>query len=589
MLAPLCSVSAPLPSFSGDRPRVEGRPRVTVAVVSFNTRELLVRCLRSLSGEAERGLVDVWVVDNASTDGSARAAIEHAPWATIIEAQTNLGFGAAVNLVAERTESEWVACANADVAPEPGALEALLETGADPRLGCVAPRLVLPDGTAEPSLHSLPTIPFTLALNLGVHRLSAAIADRMLIPGLYDLDRPRDAPWAIGAFLLLRREAFDGVGRFDARQWMYAEDLDLGWRLSEAGWITRYEPRARVLHASGAATGPAFGADRVPRFMRATYAVIARRRGLARTWLTAGINILGAVARIGWMTLLAGLAPRLRASAETNRMWLSAHRQGLRGRAALLNGSQAPAPRLWPAGESDLKTFWNARAREDAFYFVDTRQRYRAHDPARFWDGKPLLEYLLGGLGAELHSADTVLEIGCGVGRMTRALAGRAKVVIALDVSDEMLRRARELNPHLENVHWTLGDGASLRGIADGSVDACVSVVVFQHLPDARFALRYVREVGRVLKPGGWAAIQVSNDPEAHRPRGGWSGRIRGTLRLGPRGQRHPAWLGSAIELPALAAAADDGGLELDKVWGEGSQYCQVLLRKRRGLTTSSG
>src|ERR1019366_47153 len=102
-----------------------------------------------------------------------------------------------------------------------------------------------------------------------------------------------------GAFLLLRRTAFDAVGGFDHRQWMYAEDLDLGWRLSAAGWITRYEPRARVLHASGAATSAAFGSDRVPRFMRATYAVIVRRRGVARTWITAAINVLGAVARIG--------------------------------------------------------------------------------------------------------------------------------------------------------------------------------------------------------------------------------------------------------------------------------------------------
>lgn len=574
-------MSEPRPSLEDDRSSGGARPRVVVAVVSFNTRELLLRCLRSLAGEAARGLADVWVVDNASTDGSAHAAVEHAPWARVIESRTNLGFGAAVNLVAESTQSEWLACANADVALQPGALHALLESGADPRVGCVAPRLVLPDGTTESSLHSLPTIPFTLALNLGVYGLSDVIADRLLIPGRYDLDRRRDAPWAIGAFLLLRREAFNAVGRFDDRQWMYAEDLDLGWRLSEAGWITRYEPRAWVLHAAGAATSVAFGSDRVPRFMRETYAVIVRHRGLMRTWMTAGINVLGAAARIGWMTLLAGLAPRLRASAATNRMWLSVHRQGLRGRETLLRGSGGSSSNRPATAESEIKRFWNARAREDAFYFVDTRQRYRGHDPERFWGGEPLLDYLLEGLGAELRSADTVLEIGCGVGRMTRALAGRSQQVIALDVSDEMLRRASEQNPHLGNVRWTLGDGVSLEGIADGSVDACVSVVVFQHLPDPAVALSYVREVGRVLKAGAWAAIQVSNDPDAHRARGRRWDRIRAWLGRGPKGQRHPAWLGSAVELPSLAAAASDGDMELEKVWGEGTQYCQVLLRKR--------
>lgn len=228
-----------------------------------------------------------------------------------------------------------------------------------------------------------------------------------------------------------------------------------------------------------------------------------------------------------------------------------------------------------------MRSFWNARAREDAFYFVDTRQQYKAPDHQRFWDAEPLLDYVLESLGVQLTGADAVLEIGCGVGRMTRVLAARARAVIALDVSDEMLRLARDLNPGLQNVRWLLGDGLALAGVADGSVDACISLVVFQHLPDPAIALGYVREVGRVLRPGGWAALQVSNDPGAHRPRRGAVARCRALLRLAPRGQRHPAWLGSAVELAALAAAAQQGSLEIERIWGEGTQYCQVLMRRR--------
>ena len=91
--------------------------------------------------------------------------------------------------------------------------------------------------------------------------------------------------------------------------------------------------------------------------------------------------------------------------------------------------------------------------------------------------------------------------------------------VLALDISPEMLERARELNPDANNVEWLLGDGTSLAGVQDASVDACVSQVVLQHVPDSAITLGYVREIGRVLKPGGWAAIQVSNDAEAHRRR----------------------------------------------------------------------
>lgn len=303
---------------------------VTVAVVSWNTRELLVRCLRSLAPDVDAGHARVWVVDNASSDGSAAAVRKNAPWAEVIEPETNLGFGRAVNLVARRARGEWLLIANADVALEPGALEALIACGEDRAVGCVAPRLLLPGGETQHSVYGLPTLPFTLAFNLGLHRFSSRLADRMCLEGFWDPERRRAVPWAIGACLLLRQSAFDAVGGFDERQWMYAEDLELGWRLRERGWVTRYEPSARVLHASGASAAQAFGEERTIAFTAATYAVLARRRGPARARTTAAINILGAAARVAWMEPLACVSPRWRARRDSNLRWLAAHRRGLR-------------------------------------------------------------------------------------------------------------------------------------------------------------------------------------------------------------------------------------------------------------------
>jgi SAM-dependent methyltransferase len=227
----------------------------------------------------------------------------------------------------------------------------------------------------------------------------------------------------------------------------------------------------------------------------------------------------------------------------------------------------------------EMRRFWNARAREDAFYFVDTRQPYGAPAPERFWQADELVDYFLEGLQATIAGTDVVLEIGCGLGRITRVLAGRAAEVVALDVSDEMITRARELSPQLVNVRWLLGDGVSLAALTDASIDACVSVVVLQHVP-AEVTLGYVRELGRVLRPGGWAALQISDDPAIHRPRPGLRPRLRALAGRGPRGQRHPAWLGSAVGLPQLTAAAEEGSLRVERIWGAGQQYCQVLLRR---------
>jgi GT2 family glycosyltransferase len=121
--------------------------RVVAAVVSYNTRELLARCLDALAG------VDTWVVDNASRDGSAEMVRERFPAVRLEARRDNLGFGRAVNLVAERAgDWEWLAVANADTAPEPGALDALLRAGEqDPGAGALAPRLIRPDGSTQHS------------------------------------------------------------------------------------------------------------------------------------------------------------------------------------------------------------------------------------------------------------------------------------------------------------------------------------------------------------------------------------------------------------------------------------------------------
>lgn len=231
----------------------------------------------------------------------------------------------------------------------------------------------------------------------------------------------------------------------------------------------------------------------------------------------------------------------------------------------------------------DAGSFWDARAREDAYYFVDSRQRYGDADAAEFWGGGERgLDALLDALGLELEGGETVVEIGCGIGRITHPLAGRCARVLAIDVSSEMLRLAREHGAGLDNVEWLLGDGTSLEPVADRSADACVSTVVFQHIPDPRVTLGYVREVGRVLRPGGWAALNVSNDPDLHRRsrRERLRSRVDALLRRGPRGREHRAWVGSAVDLGDLERVAGEAGMTLERVVGAGTQYCAVLLRR---------
>jgi SAM-dependent methyltransferase len=111
--------------------------------------------------------------------------------------------------------------------------------------------------------------------------------------------------------------------------------------------------------------------------------------------------------------------------------------------------------------------------------------------------------------GLQPSKTKVLLEIGCGAGRMTRRFAELYGQVVALDVSDEMLRQGQANLADLDNVAWVLGSGADLNAIADGSVDEVFSYITLQHLPDRAAVLRYIQDTGRVLRPGGRGALQV--------------------------------------------------------------------------------
>ncbi len=312
---------------------------VAVAVVSWNTRALLAECLTSLQTDANEGRAEVWVVDNASDDGSAEMVREQFGWVHLIESERNLGFGPAVNLVAQRTNGEWLAPANADVAVTPGALAALLEAGAcRPRAGALAPRLVMPDGETQHSVHHFPTLAFGALFNLGAHRFVPALGERLCIPDTWRGGQARAVDWALGAFLVVRRAAWDEAGGFEPEQWMYAEDLDLGWRLARASWETRYEPRAVVRHHMRAATRQAWAEHDTQRALLSTYAWLLRRRGIVRTRLYAAMNVAGGTARWALFTPAAWLGSRRFADRRAEwRWWVNRHRRtGFAPRSELL-------------------------------------------------------------------------------------------------------------------------------------------------------------------------------------------------------------------------------------------------------------
>lgn len=223
--------------------------------MSWNTRDLLRRCLSSVDAQSlpeGHGSPEVFVVDNASSDGSPEMVRAEFPQVRLIENPGNVGFAAANNQALAIARGDLCILLNPDTELLPGALAALIGFMDDcPEAGAAGANLLNPDGTLQNSAYPM--------LGLGRELWRLYHLDRLRRLASYPLadwagGSPRRVGVAQGACLALRREALDQVGLLDEQYFMYTEEVDLCYRLARAGWEVYWVPRARVLHFGGQST-----------------------------------------------------------------------------------------------------------------------------------------------------------------------------------------------------------------------------------------------------------------------------------------------------------------------------------------------
>ncbi|MHB9133083.1 MAG: glycosyltransferase family 2 protein [Armatimonadota bacterium] len=232
---------------------------LSIVIVNWNTREDLRRCLASLPAGASTTSLEVFVVDNASTDGSAEMVEAEFPGVRVIRNSGNTGFAHANNQALRQCEGDYLLLLNPDTLVQPGALDVLIAgMEAHPDTGIGGAKLLNKDGSLQYSCRRFPTFTTGLFRNSALGRLfpgNHLVRDYLMTD--FDHATIAEVDWVSGAALCIRRKAFEAIGLLDETFFMYCEDVDWCYRAKLTGWKVCYFPAAVITHIIGCSSDQA--------------------------------------------------------------------------------------------------------------------------------------------------------------------------------------------------------------------------------------------------------------------------------------------------------------------------------------------
>ncbi len=232
---------------------------VSVIVVNWNTRDLLIECLESLIPEIKPFKAEIIVVDNASTDGSPAAIEKLFPQIKLIRNTTNLGFAKANNSGLDISTGKYICLINSDVKLLRDCIENMYKYMEDHQsIGILGPKILNPDFTIQPTCKEYPSLWNNFCSAVFFHKLfpSSKLFSGELVH-YFKYDSPRKCDIIVGTFWMVRKKALDTVGCLDENFFFYGEDVDWCKRFWSAGWEVVFFPGASAVHHSAASSAAA--------------------------------------------------------------------------------------------------------------------------------------------------------------------------------------------------------------------------------------------------------------------------------------------------------------------------------------------
>jgi GT2 family glycosyltransferase len=229
---------------------------ISIIIVGWNAKRYLEICLESLTVAPPKRSMEIIVVDNASSDGSAEMIESKFPHVKLIRSPENLGFAKGNNLAIRQSQGRYVSTVNPDVKVFPGCLDALADfLDQNPSVGITGPRILNPDLTLQSSCRHFPTLWNNFCPAAG---LTTAFKNSRFFGGehmfFFSHDRTLAVDVLVGCFLMVRRETLGAVGLMDEGLYMYGDDVDWCRRCWNAGWKVVFFPGAQAIHDRGGTT-----------------------------------------------------------------------------------------------------------------------------------------------------------------------------------------------------------------------------------------------------------------------------------------------------------------------------------------------
>ena len=229
---------------------------LTVSVVSANNRAQLEACLRAIVNHTSGIALELYVVDNASTDGTDELLKREFPNVQVIHNPQRLGFAASHNRALERGRGDTSLILNDDTVILPGCFETMVRfMDAHPKAGACGPRLLNGDGSLQRTANRFPTLLFGIFEALSLNRIFPNDpVQRQNLYAEWDRTTTRQVDAVSGAALLIRASAMAQIGLLDPNFFIYSEEIDWCYRLHQRGWQVYYLPDARITHFGGQST-----------------------------------------------------------------------------------------------------------------------------------------------------------------------------------------------------------------------------------------------------------------------------------------------------------------------------------------------